>query len=568
MANWKAYSVNDVLEKIEENELVLPVVQRDLVWKENSIALLFDTLLKGDSFGGIMTIKDIKGREPLFAYRDFIKNYFQGVNVLSRDIDKLEKDISYVVDGQQRLSAFYIGLKGTYNNKDLYFDLLGESVHRSFNLQFAKDSDNLKKKIDNHDGTIKIDTYWFSVKRLYKILKEVGFNPRNIIDDICDQCPIIINEEQKKNIEDNLHQFNQEIAVSPNIGICDVRMNLRYNLDENRQHVVELFRRLNQGGTRLDGMELMASKLKAFSYKNERFLSEMRSEFLDIGFSQDEIIKLIFILQNDHKKTISSIDKNDSDFIQNNSKRIIDALEGVRRFLKYSCLYNFFNRNKPSIIPLYFIGYFLFHLENENISNYFDNYDTNNPNYIKIKKWLIISLLERIFRRRGAGWTAYTTGIRKILNIMINSDKNIFPINELFQMYDGHGLNYHSNVDTSRLSNYDFDLVMYIIYDSSENLRINDTDHLHPVSIIEDIYDWEQINSIPNFQLLDFSTNRGLKRDKELYHWYTEYVKNKDLYRSVHLLPDDVNLYKSENFLKFLSARSTLIIDKIIKTIQ
>ena len=56
MSNWKPYTVEDILEKIDNEEFVLPVVQRNLVWKEEKIELLFDTLLKGDSFGGIMTI--------------------------------------------------------------------------------------------------------------------------------------------------------------------------------------------------------------------------------------------------------------------------------------------------------------------------------------------------------------------------------------------------------------------------------------------------------------------------------------------------------------------------------
>lgn len=54
MANWDAKRISDVIELISKEEFVLPVVQRELVWTEEKIELLFDTLLKGDSFGGIM----------------------------------------------------------------------------------------------------------------------------------------------------------------------------------------------------------------------------------------------------------------------------------------------------------------------------------------------------------------------------------------------------------------------------------------------------------------------------------------------------------------------------------
>src|SRR5690554_4647619 len=126
MANWISLKIVDCIEKIEKEELVLPVVQRDFVWSMEKIQLLFDTLMKGDSFGGIMTIKDLKGKKPIFFYRGFIKNYQKGKNTTSKDVDQLSQNISYVVDGQQRLSAFFIGITGDYDNKRLHFDLLSE----------------------------------------------------------------------------------------------------------------------------------------------------------------------------------------------------------------------------------------------------------------------------------------------------------------------------------------------------------------------------------------------------------------------------------------------------------
>jgi hypothetical protein len=82
--------------------------------------LLFDTLLKGDSFGGIMAIEEEKETKPLFNYRPFTKN---GVFIPSIQIEKLAQQQFFVIDGQQRLQSFYIGLKGSINGKVLFFDL-------------------------------------------------------------------------------------------------------------------------------------------------------------------------------------------------------------------------------------------------------------------------------------------------------------------------------------------------------------------------------------------------------------------------------------------------------------
>ena len=54
MANWKTYRISDVINEIDEGKYVLPVIQRSLVWTEEKMELLFDTLLKGDSFSGVI----------------------------------------------------------------------------------------------------------------------------------------------------------------------------------------------------------------------------------------------------------------------------------------------------------------------------------------------------------------------------------------------------------------------------------------------------------------------------------------------------------------------------------
>lgn len=568
MANWTSLKIVDCIDKIDKEELVLPVVQRDFVWQSEKIELLFDTLLKGDSFGGIMTIKDLKNKKPIFSYRNFIKNYKKGQNTLSKEIEKLKQNISYVVDGQQRLSAFYIGIHGTYNDKQLYFDLLSEIEHKNFNFKFAQNetSKELKIEIDNFDGASKNKTFWYTLNDLYKKIEECGADYHTVFDDIVDEN----NEKdfegtQLELIKRNIENITNQIFNFQNIGICEVRLDKRYDEIANRIRVVELFRRLNQGGTKLDGLELMASKLKGYNPEHERFLQEIE-KYNDIGFGKDEVIKLIFILQDDHKKTVANITKVDSDFIGKNKNRIESALEGTKLFLEQSNLYKFYKDEKPSIIPLYFITYFLFHLNipDNKIEDYFKNSEINNENYNLIYKWIFLSMLNKIFRRRGAGWTAYSTGIRKILNILSKFKNQDFPTDKLFEMYYNHPLDFDENIQQDYLDSYDFDFLMYIIYEKPKTFRKNDIDHIHPKSILEKIgQDWSKINSVINYQLLDFSTNRGNKNDKELSEWINNDVKNITNYLTMHLIPDDPKLWDSNNFDNFLEKRGNLIVSKL-----
>jgi len=573
MSNWTALKLVDCIDKIEKEELVLPVVQRDFVWQSEKIELLFDTLLKGDSFGGIMTIKDLKGKKPIFAYRPFIKHYKKENKIESKEVEKLKQNISYVVDGQQRLSAFYIGILGSYNNKRLYFDLLSEIEHKHFNFKFAQNetSKELKPEVDNYEGTAKKRTFWYSVNDLYKKIEECGADYHTVFDDIIEE-----NEEydftpdELETIKRNIENITNQIFNFSNIGICEVRLDKKYDEVQNRMRVVELFRRLNQGGTKLDGLELMASKLKGYNPENEKFLNEIE-KFNDIGFGKDEVIKLIFILQDDHKKTVVNITKEDSDFIIIYKERIKAALKGTKLFLKQSNLYEFYKEEKPSIIPLYFIAYFLFHLkkDDEKIKNYFVNSEIDNYNYSLIYRWIFLSMLNKVFRRRGAGWIAYSTGIRKILEVLSKNKNKNFPTDELFNMYYNHPLDFDEEIKEEYLDDYDFNFLMYIIYGKPKNFRKNDIDHIHPKSILEKKgYEWSKINNIVNYQLLDYSTNRGNKKDKELYQWINENVKNKKSYIRMHLIPTNKNLWKSDNFDDFLKERSKLIIEKLKNEIK
>jgi hypothetical protein len=353
--------------------------------------------------------------------------------------------------------------------------------------------------------------------------------------------------------------------------LCEVSISRNIEEKENKQNIVELFRRLNQGGTKLDGIELMASKLKGYNAQNEIFLRNMQNKFNDIGFYQDEVMKLIFILQGDHKKTISDITEKDSDFIQIYEKRIFASLTATRQFLQLSKLYQFYNELKPSIIPLYFIAYFAFKqdISDELVAVYYENPETN-FNFPLISSWTKLSLLSKVFRRRGGGWTAYSTGIRKILEVLGKSINSIFPKEELFKMYKNHPIDFYETVEDKwqYLNFVDFDFVMYLIYDLPKNFRRNDIDHIHPKSILEEKgIEWEKINNIANYQLLDYKNNRGAKNANELSKWLNAAGVDIPSYIEFHLIPAEPKLWNTDSFLDFLEERKTLIINKIRENI-
>ncbi|HBZ35715.1 MAG TPA: hypothetical protein DEO33_04765 [Rikenellaceae bacterium] len=567
MAIWKSYRIVDVIADIEDERFVLPVIQRRLVWDEEKMELLFDTLLKGDSFGGIMVIEEEKDSKPLFSYRPFTKD---GNIISSRQVEKLPQLQSFVIDGQQRLQSFYIGLKGSINGKVLYFDLYCD-FNSEFEFKFENDTAKLPKQSkENPDRTIP-EHNWYLASGLLRRLKDTNDEDQVAMEII--KAQIITDEIKKVHITKNVKAFYKNIITAETLGVSKVVVNKTFEEIANRQRIVELFRRLNDGGTKLSSFEIVASILKGYSWEMEGFLEETLINYDDIGLSQDNLIKLIFLLQDNHKKEMSSIEAKDAEFAINNKERIKCTLKSLKDFLSHSELYHYYKDGSRSFIPLFFIAYHLFHknINNEQLKSFFDNFDAGNPDFPKMTRWIYHSLVNGVFRSKGAGWIPYKTGIRKILEEIQNHKNAEFPVDRLFQVYLKHPLTFSASYNTVNLDQLESSFLFYLMYDRKQTIRLQDIDHIIPKSILEvKGYDWTKINSIRNFQLLDFGTNRWEKNAKPFNVWVnnTSFVADKPTYVKRHLIPSNESLWDESKFDDFLAEREKLIFAQLAKYVQ
>lgn len=560
MANWKAFRVSDVVSEISEEKYVLPVIQRELVWTEEKMELLFDSLLKGNSFGGIIVIEEDKDTKPLFASRIFSRD---GNQLPSQNIEQLSKTQYFVIDGQQRLQSFYIGLKGTFHGKTLFFDLFSD-YKDEFDFQFSQE-ESILPKATKEDRPIK-ECKWYNVKDLFSNLKETN-DEDQVAEDIIDLYKIE-DSLQKEVLTKNIKAFYKNILSNEAIGIAKVTVNKKLPELENRQKIVELFRRLNDGGTKLSALDLMASKLKGFDYRMEAFLREIEDEFTDIGLTPENLIKLVFLLQDNHAKEMISIEVSDSEFAINNKDRIKNTMKAVRAFLEYSKLIDFYKNANRSFIPLFFIAYHLFHknIKDSEILEYWNDFETSNIDFKPMRIWLYKSLLNGVFRSKGAGWIPYKTGIKKLLSVVKNYKGKEFPCDELISVYVNHPVAYQDVVSAETLNSFDIQFIFYLIYDRKRQIRVNDIDHIMPKTILESKgYNYSDINCVKNYQLLDYGTNRGEKNRKPFTEWVNNpnYVKDKNLYLKTHLIPENENLWSEDDYLNFKDERAKLVVSKI-----
>ncbi len=215
------------MSRISEDYFVLPVIQRRLVWGEEQMELLFDTLLKGNSLGCIMVMEEEKGKQPMFAFRGFTKD---GTDTFSLNPgENLGKEHFLVIDGQQRLQAFYLGLLGNINGKLLFFNLTSDCEKFEFDFKFASEKSKLPK-VQTLENSNKRRNYWYSVPELFKQLRNTN--------DVYGTCENIVEKlgieksSIKRMFDMNIKRFFLNTIDTCAIGLSIVRVTQSSNNDD------------------------------------------------------------------------------------------------------------------------------------------------------------------------------------------------------------------------------------------------------------------------------------------------------------------------------------------------
>lgn len=131
----QSWSISQAVDRLN-NSILLPAIQREFVWGSDQIIRLFDSLMQDYPIGSFL-VWHLNGdaAQDEMKYR-FIQHYIEDSihpdepefdqmvhhNEKIRGGDELElpNEQDLVLDGQQRLTAFFIGLRGTYTEKRKY----------------------------------------------------------------------------------------------------------------------------------------------------------------------------------------------------------------------------------------------------------------------------------------------------------------------------------------------------------------------------------------------------------------------------------------------------------------
>ncbi len=303
----------------------LPDIQREYVWlqkaDEKKIEQLFDSILRGYPIGSFLFWKlqkeDIAKSEEQdsdklnFQLYQFITNYDERKphNEKIR-IEEIRRDDLYIVlDGQQRLTSLYIGLKGTrtlkkkkarndnpnaYEEKRLYLNLKHQP-------NMDNPEDNYQFEFHAKTPTNDKEHWWFKVGDILELKSVVNYTR-----------------------EHNLGNEESELLETLNKAFHDKQLiSFFEEKEKNLNKVLNIFIRVNSGGVKLSYSDLLMSILTAsFSSDIRERMNELVDALKDKGFSnmgRDQVLKTcllligkdtIFELKNFNKKNIKEIEEN------------------------------------------------------------------------------------------------------------------------------------------------------------------------------------------------------------------------------------------------------------------
>lgn len=431
MAFEAPITIKEIIGDIHRRKYLLPSIQREFVWDIKQMELLFDSLLRDYPIGSFLFWHVDKDNKKNYQFYECMRDYHERDrrHNLKADVSG-GSDITAILDGQQRLTALYIGLRGKYAYKlpqkcrdddsafpyrMLYLNLLRKNNEPDMEYCFRFLT---KEEAEYRDE----DTYWFRVGDILDIEEE-------------DEVNKFLLKHQLLSMDEGRSQFANETLLKLHSIIHKDRV-INYYLEKGSKldKVLNIYIRFNSAGTALSYSDLLLSIATAQWQEKDareeitRFVDEINGIGGGFWFKKDLVLKTCLVLISDFKDIAFKVDN----FNRNNMLRIEkqwdEISEAIRLAVKFVSSLGH-NRSTfietDAIIP---ISYYLF--KKNSPSNFIDStqYSDDRKN---ISKWLVISFLNKIFSSGQSD-----TVLRQTIEV-IKSDYSSFPLEEIVDKLKG-----------------------------------------------------------------------------------------------------------------------------------
>lgn len=567
-------SIKQAIDKIDFNHYLLPSIQREFVWGARQIELLFDSLMRNYPIGSLLMWKVQGANKTDHRFYSVLKNYREKYSIHCKEVNTNSiADFEAVLDGQQRLTALYIGLKGSYAYKKKNFAWKdNEHSLPTRKLYLCLDQDTIEDD-ENEDGRVydfrfltdeEISTsvkIWFEVGRILAL-----------------NGTFELNQFLKKNEWDSNQYITNTLSKLLDVIHVKTLINYYLELEQDYDKALNIFIRINSGGEKLSYSDLIMSTIisgwtsKTVSARDEfnNLIDEIWNS-TEILIDKDLIIRTyLLIFSDDIKFRVTNFSiANAIEFKENWTDiraAIVEAIELVKDF-------GYVERtltSKNALLPLI---HYLF------ISGKTKQFTTKvayKEDRELIKRWFHTVLLKRIF---GGQADTVLKVIRDVVKDEIKNGADIFPATAIAKKLS----------KTRKSITMDDESIENLLYTTYEDryafpilallyphldYKNNDfnKDHIFPVSqfnsknIKKSGVDLTQenghyytdnwcYNGIVNLQMLDSNENKS-KSDKTFEEW----AKSTKINYEKQILPKITDFNK---FIDFVDARWDMLKEKL-----
>jgi uncharacterized protein with ParB-like and HNH nuclease domain len=575
MSFFPPLSVADAVEKIEYNQYLLPAIQRDFVWHHSKIETLFDSLMQGYPIGSLL-LWQVNGKNTQNQrFYGILKKYRERYLIRSEEVStKNIPSFEVVLDGQQRLTALYIGLKGSYAYKGYNLawrdnEYAIPTRHLYLNLTYKKDE---KHNLDDSDDNKKFQFSFLT--RIEASRKDATNHWFKVGDILSIKGTSQLNSFYRKNAIDE--EESQE-RLSRLHDMVHLEKLILYYLEQDSDftRALNIFIRINSGGQTLSYSDLvMSTTISGWQWLDAKkeingLVDELVKEY---GFSvtKDFVLRTYLILYNDDIKF--RVDN----FKLNNAKEFEKHWEeiklAIREVFQLVTDFGYAPNTLTSLNALLPIVYYLY--KSDKVKGFCQKVGYKGEREM-IKRWLHVVLLHRIFGGQAEG---VLKAIRDTVKKELAKGVQQFPASAIATRLSK--TTKSISVDDEFIENllytqkedrYAFPILALLFPQLDYKNRDFHLDHCHPISqfnekrlraksILNDenkdyFTDWSYYNSIINLQMLDGNENKS-KSDKDLRTWVEEYSPS----LRKHYLPKQIDF---SNFPTFVKERMKLLSEEL-----
>ncbi len=245
MQDGRPLSVVEAVKRIEQQRLLLPGIQRNFVWSQDQIESLFDSLLRGFPLGSLLLWETVPAQHPLLRFRQLVVQYHGKETKAPVVRPERDKPVLAVLDGQQRLTAFNLALRGSYSTS-------AGAPLRTFHIDLDHEDPDAGSSVNCYRFEFLPDTNrpagaWFALPEA----RTLGTD-RQSLDEALDRNGLEPLPARRRLLAKLVHALNRP-------GSLPVVIERTHDLDR----VLNIFARINTGGTKLTYVDLLVSTATA-----------------------------------------------------------------------------------------------------------------------------------------------------------------------------------------------------------------------------------------------------------------------------------------------------------------